>query len=167
MQNKRSQVEDSFGLIIGVVFLVLLVAGTSFASIHSKKTARESVSSEIVITNSGQHLLNFLRNPVVFKGYNTNVAGAIDMYYNGDDKQIINLIESEAYSYFSESSIETDYSSWSIELSYAGKETIIESERSRTQMVLRKQLSIIKLPSASNENIDPKLFLITTGFVAK
>ena len=169
MLNKKSQVEDWLPLILIIIVLLFVLLYISYAQFGSERTAQEIIGKKIVVKDSQDILLNYLKSPINLEKFpDANIADALSYYSIREDVDLLLRLQAATNSYFSKSSLETDYSSYSLEISYAGKELVIESEKSRTNMVAREFLSATAIPTPYKDDlIQLKLFLVTTRFVSK
>ena len=169
MLNKKSQVEDWLPLLLIIVVLFFFVSCVAIGNFNRHRTTDEAITSQFIVKDSSQQLLNYLKSPVKLDNMNNdNVADALNYYYLNKNDALLKQIKSATDDFFSKSSIETDYSSYSLEIKYPDNEIFVESERSRTQQVLRKELATTVIPiSHTDKFIHVKLFMATTKFVAK
>lgn len=167
MSNKKSAAEDLFSLTIMVVVVLLMIFYFSTPLFGQQSSYKNIVAAQVVVKDSSQQLINYLKTHVSGNLPNTNVADIISYYYFDRSDGLLNQLKAATEEFFSKSSLEKDYSSWSLELIYPGKELAIESERSRTQQVLRKELSRILLPiHYTGQFVEIRLFIVTTKFVS-
>ena len=169
MSNKKSQVEDWLPLILIIVVLLFVLLYISFSEFGSEKTAQELIAKKIQIRDAHDILSNYLKSPLgLEKISDANIADGIGYYSIREDAELLSKLQIATDEFFSKSSLSTDYSSYSLEITYAGKELVLESEESRTQMVTREELSRTAIPTAYNGDlIIIKLFIVTTRFASK
>ena len=163
MSNKKSQVEDWLPLLGIIVVLLLVLAYISYFNIKTGNDSRERIASQIIVKDSGQLLLNYLGSP--FDEYETNIAGGMGIYYIYNNPEILSQLNIVAENFFSSSSLETDYSTWSLEINHNDDNIIIESQRAKTQHILRKEIARTIIPAHYGGLIEVKLFIVTTRFV--
>lgn len=163
MPNKKSQVEDWLPLILIIVVLTFLLFYISFSEFESEKTAQELVLKKIQIRDTHDILSNYLKSPLSLEKIpDANIADGIGYYSVKDDAELLNKIQIATDDFFSKSSLGTDYSSYSLEITYAGKELVLESKKSRKQLSTKEELSKISIPTPYKDDlINLRLFLIT------
>ena len=175
MLNKKSQVEDWLPLLLLTVIAVFAIFFyISYSNFGRNLAVKEKADSDVTIKESNQILLNYLKSPIIIdKISDANIADAISYYSITGDAGLLNKIKTATDGFFSKSRIETDYSSWSLEIKYRGKELIIESEKSKilsisnvqseTQLVQKKELTQTIIPTHYNDQfIEIRLFILTT-----
>ena len=169
MSNKKSFVQDWLLVPLVIILLLGLFLYVSLGNFNRQKTGQENAASQVIVKDSNQLLLNYLKSPVDSdKSHDADVADLINYYYINKNDGIFNQLRLVTEEFFTKSSIETDYSSYSIEITFPDKEFVIESEKSRTQQVLRKELARTIMPTSYNNRfIEIKLFIVTTKFVSK
>jgi|SRR3989338_2790729 len=166
MQNKKSQIEDWLSFLVTLFFIIFVVFFLPQQSIAGTRAAREEINLQVISKDSGQILLNYLSTTL---DNNVNVAEAIGAYFLTNDENLLNGIKNAAHKSFSKSYLETDSSSWSLEISYPGKKPlIIEPEKARTDYIIRKEVSAEAIPTGlPDKQIMLKLFLVQTKYVPK
>lgn len=169
MPNKKAQVEDWLPLLLIIVVLLFFVSCTAIGNFNRHRIVDQAVTSQFIIKDSSQQLLNYLKSPIKLDNMNdANVADALNYYYLKKNDALLKQIKVATDDFFSKSSIETDYSSYSIEIKYPDDEILVESERSRMQQVLRKELVATIIPISNTDKIiQIKLFIVTTKFATK
>ena len=167
MLNKKSQVEDWLPLLLTMIFFVFLILFFSFLDINKDKTTQKAVEFEIITKDSNKLLINYLRSPLAFDNVkNSNMADAINYYFITKDKNLLEQIETETNEFFS-STLETDFSSWLLEIRYEGEELKIESEKVKEKGILsRKSIAEIIMPANKDKFVEIKLFFIGHEFIA-
>lgn len=166
MLNKRSQLEDLLPLLLLIVILVfLLMFGFITEQTRAKRTAAD-VNFQSLSKDSTQLLINFLKSPL---NDNSNIADAINNYFLTEDEILKEQISKQALEFFSVNYLETDYSTWSLEIKNPEKEElIIGTERSKRDIISRKVISKIMIPTYDpNELIGLRLFFIQKKFISK
>lgn len=163
MSNKKSQVEDWLPLLGIIVVLLLVLAYISYFNIKTGNDSREKINSQIIVKDSGQLLINYLNSP--FEESETNIAEGTSIYYFDKNPEILSQLNIATENFFSSSSLETDYSTWSLEINYNDDILIIESQRAKTQHILRKEIARTIIPTHHGSLIEIKLFIVTTRFV--
>lgn len=163
MLNKKSQVEDYLPLLGIIVVLFMVVAYISYFNIKTGNDSRERVASQVIVKDSGQLLINYLGSH--FGKYENNIAEGIGIYYIDNNQEILSQLKIATENFFSSSSLETDYSTWSLEISHNDNPLIIESQSAKTQQILRKEIARTVVPMHSGSLIEVKLFIVTTKFV--
>lgn len=169
MPNKKAVIEDWLPLLLIIVVLLFFVSCTAIGNFNRHRIIDQAVTSQFIIKDSSQQLLNYLKSPIKLDNMNdANVADALNYYYLKKNDALLKQIKVATDDFFSKSSIETDYSSYSIEIKYPDDEILIESERSRMQQVLRKELVATIIPISNTDKIiQIKLFIVTTKFATK
>lgn len=168
--SKKSQIEDWLPLLTMIIFLVLLLLFISLSNINKNKKINERIELSILSKDSNQLLLNYLKSQSFVRNQqNENIADELNYYFMTGDENLLGQINTITNDIFSRSHLETDYSSWSLEIKHPDKkELIIESEKSRESHILRKEVSKILIPTYYNDkSIEIKLFFVQTKFVAK
>lgn len=165
MRNKKSQVEDYLPLLAIIVVLLVVMSLISYFNIKEQKDSRARVSSQIIVKDSGQLLANYLSSPFG-NSPETNVAEGISIYYLEKNPEVLNQLNTITDNFFSGSSFETDYSTWSLELNHNEDELIIESQRAKTSQILRKEIATTFVPMHNGDLIEARLFIVTTRFVS-
>ena len=163
MSNKKSQVEDYLPLLGMIVILFMVMAYISYFNIKTGKDLRERVASEVIVKDSGQLLINYLSSPL--DKYDANIAEGISIYHIDKNPDILSQLNIATENFFSRSSFETDYSTWSLEISHNDNLLIMESQRAKTQHILRKEIARTVIPVQGGSLIEVKLFIVTTKFV--
>ena len=132
MLNKKSQAEDLFPLIIAIGIALFLFFYLSVGYYSQNDIIRNVIASQVIIRDSDQQLLNYLKIPVKFdKLSDADIADLIVYYYFNKNNDALNQLKFTSDEFFSKSPLETDYSSWFVEIIYSDKELTIESEKSR------------------------------------
>lgn len=169
MLNKKSITHDLLALLSLILVLVFVFLYIILAEFGSATKTQQIIGKKIIVRDAHDILLYYLKSPLTISGFSeSNIADGISYYSIKEDADLLNKIKIMTDDYFSKSALETDYSSYSLEISYAGKELIIESEKSRTQLVARELLSATAIPIPhKGDLIIIKLFLVTTRFVSK
>ena len=168
MSNKKTAViQHWLPMILMILVLIFVMLYISLGKFGNENTIQQYVAEKIQIRDAHDILLNYLKSPLNLNGFpQANIADGISIYSIKENPELLGKIQSESEAFFSKSSLETDYSSYSLDIQYSGKEMVIESEKSRTQMVTRKLLSVTAIPTAYKDDlIQLKLFLVTTRFV--
>ncbi len=166
MSNKKAQVEDWLPLILTIIVLVIIILFLSFMSLNKNKVAREQIKEQIIVKDAAQLLLNYLKNEVKLEDSSTTAADEITKYFLVENENMLNQIKRITNEFFSNSNIETSYSTWSLEIRHKDKEIIIDSERARREQILRKEISRTIIPAYNTELIELRLFIVTTRFVS-
>ena len=167
---RKAQVEDWLPLLLIIFILIFIFVFISIRDINRYNDVKEKVEFQILSKDSTQLLINYLDIKSALSETKTgNIADDIIKFFATGDKSIIDKIKPKTDEYFSKSYLETDFSSWSMEINHPGKkEIIIESEESRTRHILRTEISKILIPVPSSNNlVEIKLFFVTTKFTAK
>lgn len=181
MQNKKAQVEDWLPLMLIIVVLFFFVSCTAIGNLSRHKTIDSAVTSRLIVKDSSQQLLNYLKSPVKLDNMNdVNVADALNYYYLNKNDKLLSQIKAATDEFFSKSSIETDYASYSIEIAYPNKDIVIEPEKLRKQKLIinqmKKENDLSKIKISERKEMDAaiipifntdkiiqiKLFMITT-----
>lgn len=170
MQNKKSQLEDLLPLllliVLGIFSILIFISCTAVREDRMK----EEVEFQSLSKDSTQLLINFLKSPFALNDYeNSNIADAINHYFLTKDKILSEQINTKANEFFSKSDLETDYSSWSLDIKYPKKKMItIEPEKSRKKMIQRKVISEVIIPTYGFDKfVEIRLFFVQTKFTAK
>ena len=169
MSNKKASViADWLPLMLIIVVLLCVLLFASLGEFGKEKTVQQYVAEKIQIRDAHDILSNYLKSPLDLNGFpQANIADGIASYSIKEDAQMLQKIQASTDEFFSKSSLETDYSLYSLEISYAGKEFVVESEKSRTQMSTRKLLSETAIPMPYNNGvIQIKLFIVTITFAS-
>ena len=164
MSNKKSQVEDYLPFLGMIVILFMVLAYISYFNIEAGKDSKERIASEIVVKDSGQLLINYLGSPL--GKHDSNIAEGMGLYYIDKNPEILSQLNTATENFFSSSSIETDYSTWSLEITQDNDDLVIESQRAKTQHILRKEIARTIIPTHGGSLIEVKLFIVTTRFVS-
>ncbi len=167
MLNKKSQVEDWLPLLLTMGFFIFLILIFSFLDINKDETTQKTVEFEIITKDSNKLLISYLRSPFTFNNIeNSNIADAINYYFITEDKDLLKQIEAETDEFFS-SALETDVSSWLLEIKYQRKDIKIESERVKEEGILSKtSIAEIIMPANKDKFVEIKLFFIGHEFIA-
>jgi len=168
--SRKSQGEDLLLFFLAIIIIVSIALYFSFKGISQTSSIKERLDYTILVQDSSQSLVSYLRNPFTYKNLiNINMADALSFYFITNDEDLLKQVKIITTDFFSKSDLETDYSSWSMEIEYPGKKTlIIESEKSRTQYILRKEFSTINLPTNYYDKfIEIKLFFVQTRYVVE
>ncbi|MBI2557957.1 hypothetical protein HYW20_01435 [Candidatus Woesearchaeota archaeon] len=162
MQNKKSQVEDWLPLLGIIIFMVILLVFYPSHSIAGTKAANNKIDFDVMSKDSDQLLLNYLK----IKLDDKNIADAIVTYQLTKDSALLNQMKSNADNFFSKSDLNTESSTWSLEMKpFDENMIIVEPERARTDYILRKELSRTLIPAYYfNKPIEIKLFLVQTKY---
>ena len=163
MQNRKSQVEDWLPLLGIIIFLVVIALFYPLHSIAGTKAMNEKINFDVMSKDSAQLLLNYLK---IKLGENENVADGIVLYSSTKDSNLLNQIKLKAEDFFSKSDLNTESSSWSLEIKqYNTNPIIVEPEIARTDYILRKEFSKVTIPTySSNKPIEIKLYLVQTKY---
>ena len=161
MRDKKSQVEDWVPLMFIIVFLVVLFFFVAFTNKSSSATLAEFSGNQIIAKDASQIVLDYLR----YSPENKNAASILSEYFLTKDPQKLHDLKRLTNEFFSKSSLETDYSTWSLEFHYGEETIIIETDRANEQ-VLRKEISRTYIPSYGKDAIELRLFIVTTRFVS-
>ena len=166
MQNKKSQIEDWLSFLVILFLIIFVVFFLPQQSTAGTRAAREEINLQVISSDSGQVLLNYLRTNL---DNNVNVAEAIGIYFDTNDENLLKKIKDTAHEPFSKSYLETDSSSWSLEINYPGKkQLVIEPEKARTDYIIRKEVSVENIPAGfPGRQIELKLFLVQIKYVPK
>lgn len=166
MQNKKSQIEDLLSFLAAIALIVFIVFFFPSKGIAETKAIQEKVNLQMISKDSEQVLISYLQTPL---DQEVNVAEAISTYFINNDENLLNQIKTLADGSFSKSYLETDSSSWSLEIKYSGRGSlIIEPEKARTNYILRKEVSVVFIPTQfSDKQIELKLFLVQIKYVPK
>ncbi|MBI2102137.1 hypothetical protein HYT53_06010 [Candidatus Woesearchaeota archaeon] len=166
MQNKKSQIEDLLSFLAAIVIIVFVVFFFPSRSIAGTKAVQEKINLQMISKDSEQLLISYLRTPL---NNDVDVAEAVNTYFVSNDENLLNQIKTLAHEFFSKSYLETDSSSWSLEIRYPGKSSlIIEPEKARTNYILRKEISVVTIPTQFfDKQIELKMFLVQTKYVPK
>lgn len=169
MLNKKSQVEDWLSFIFAVLIIVFVVFFFPSKSIARTKIIKEKIDFATLTQYSDELLTSYFRHPFTYKNLQgTNIVDAINNYFVTNDDDLLKQIKDVTNEFFSRSDLATDYLSWSLEIYYPEKPLIIlESEESRTQYIIRKEISKIIIPTYyNNKFMEIKLFFVQTRYVA-
>lgn len=159
MQNKKSQVEDLLEFMFIVIVLVIFVLLFSFKGISYARTTSEQVKITTMAQESDDLLIQYFRAPVDSTS-ETNMADLLDKYFITNDEALLNRIHSITNDFFSKSLLDTDSTSWSLEINYPEKKPLlIESEKSKVKFILRKEISKMIIPSFQSSRVEVKLFI--------
>lgn len=170
MSNKKSQLEDLLPLLLLIVLGIFSVIIFSCTNQVNENKLRAEVEFQSLSKDSTQLLINFLKSPFALNDYeNSNIAEAINIYLLTKDKNLLKQINVTADEFFSKGDLETDYSSWSLDIKYPEKNRItIEPEKSRKKMIQRKVISEVIIPTSGFDKfIEIRLFFVQTKFTAK
>lgn len=166
MSNKKSQIEDWLPLFGIIVVLLMVLAYISYFNLKSGRDQRERINSQIIVKDSGQLLLNYLNGPLGSKYPGVNIAEGMSMYYADKDNEILIQLNVVSEIFFSKSSLETDYSTWSIEINHKDDRIVIEPQKAKTQQILRKEVARTAIPTHYGNLIEVNLFIVTTRFAS-
>ena len=129
---RKSQAEDLFPLLIAIGIALFLFFYLSVGYYSQNDIIKEVVSSQVIIRDSDQQLINYLKTPVKSDKFpDSDIADLIISYYFNKNDDTLNQLKLSSDEFLSKSSLETDYSSWSVNIIYSDKELKIESEKSR------------------------------------
>ena len=158
MRNKKSQTEDLLQFVFIVIVMLFIVTIFSFKGISKKILTKEAIDFETLVQDSSGLLANYFRIP--FSGIkDANIADAINIYFLTNDENILKQIYGLTNEFFSRSVIETESSSWSLEIVYPGRKSItIESQKSKSEYPIRIEISNIVIPAYNNQPIKVRLF---------
>ena len=166
--SRKSQVEDWLPLMAIIIFLVFIFLILSLLNLNRTTTINEILKMDTIIRDSGQYLINYPNSQISLNNKNITVAEAISYYAATNDENSLILLKFWADEIFSHSSLETDSSSWSLEIvTPATKQVITESEKARTRYIARNEISSAILPMPDKENAEVRLFFVQTKFVEK
>ena len=168
MSNKKSQMQDFIPLVLLIIIGFFVILFFSQCTKIKTTTAAKNAELEFISKDSEKLLINFLNTQISLETQDNSIAEAINLYFTTQDENLLEHINTRANEFFSKSELENDYSSWSLEIQYPGKKTIIiEPEKSRKNMIQRKLVSKTMIPTNSPESAEIRLFFVQTKFVAK
>ena len=158
MRNKKSQAEDLLQFVFVVLVLVVIVLIFSFKDMNRKKLTKEQLDFQTLSQDASELLAKYLR--LQFNEVDdTNLADAIGLYFSTKDDNLLKKIYALTNEFFSRSVLETDLSSWSIEINYPGKSpVVIESQKSMSEYPIRVEISNIEIPAYNSQLIKIRLF---------
>lgn len=167
MLNKKSQVEDWLSLVFIIAAIVIVVFVLSLINISKKNSSNEYASVLVMEKDANQLLHNYLSSsPGAVDSNNRNTADVINTYFTNEDPKYLSELNQITNDFLSNSEIETDYSTWSLEMKFNDKEITLDSERARKSRVLRREIARTIIPSYLNSGpIEIRLFEVTTKFV--
>tara|TARA_Y100000310_G_scaffold67689_1_gene63047 strand:- start:3046 stop:3576 length:531 start_codon:yes stop_codon:yes gene_type:complete len=175
MKGKKAQVEDWLPTILLIVVLVFLFFFFSISSANSAEKSKEQIEFQTSSIDSKQLLLIYLKTPFELDAIqNANIADAIAYYFTNLDEELLKQIKTETNEFFSKSQLESDRSSWSLDLTNPKKikKITIDSEKTKKQIsegrLDRKskiKLSETLVPSPiKDEFIQIQLFSVKTVY---
>ena len=149
MLNKKSQVEDLLAFLFIVIVMVFGVIFFPSKSIAETRLVHEKINTQTTSQDSKELLINYVRSPLTSKDFqNMNMEDAINIYFITNDGNLLKQISEVAKEFFSKSGLDTESSSWSLEIEYLDKKPItIESEKSTMQYNTRREISGIIIPT--------------------
>lgn len=166
MPDKKSQVEDLLSLLLLIIFIVFLALFLSFKGVGTAQSIKENADTKILGLNSDQLLINYLSLQFDSEDSQNNVADALNKYFTTNSENLLKQIKAKTNEFFSRSVLQTDSSSWSLEILHSEKNPIIiESRDSETKHQSRRQVSEIIIPSHNTiKPIKIKLFYVQTKY---
>ena len=166
MLSKKSQVEDMLPLMFIITAIVIFVLIFSLINISKKNSSNEYAGVLVMEKDANQLLHNYLSSTDTADSGNQNMADAINTYFMNEDQKTLLHLNQITNDFLSNSEIETDYATWSLEIKFNGKEITLDSERAKKSQVLRREIARTIIPPYSNSGpIEIRLFEVTTKFV--
>jgi|SRR3989344_2736772 len=158
MRNKKSQVEDLLEFMFIMVVVVIVVLLFSLRGVSYAKTTNEQVKIATLAEDSDKLFITYFRIPIDNK--NEIIADLLNKYFITSDENTLKQLNSFTDNFFSKTILETDTTSWSLEIKPSGKNSLlIQSEKSKTRFFLRKEISKMILPSFQSSTVEVKLFI--------
>jgi len=115
MNNKKGQVEDWLPMILIIVVFIFIFLFLLFPD-KSQQEKKELAKFESLDIEAEKILINFLRHDYKYKNVDISVGGAIQLYVNMQDANILEDISSIAEDFFSKTKLKTDSITWSLEI---------------------------------------------------
>ena len=171
MLNTKSQLEDFLPLLLLIFGLVFLFFFISCTIDIGKIKSKESIGLHSLSKDSTNLLLNFVRSHFPLENNeNSNIAEAINVYFITEDEDesedLLESLEEKANDFFSNSDLETDYTSFVLEIKYPGKKAVIfgPGEKNYVLTTYTKTLiSEMRIPAHDPDKfIELRSFLVRT-----
>jgi len=175
MFNKKSQIEDWIPIILIVIIIIFIVIIIPVTNLTSNERAINRLQFQPFGIDSDQLLVNYLRIPIELENFpNADMADAINYYFSNLDEDLLDKIKTETIKFISKSSLESDTSSWIIDIKNLkkrrtitiGSEKVSDIKRRGYDQALyiriRQEVSKTILPSpVKDELIQIQLFKVT------
>lgn len=162
--SKKSAIDTLLEILIVVIFLIFLYL---FIAIQSN-SEKEDINYQLLKKDSTQLLINYLGTRLNFNNEELKMSSAILNYFEFQDEALFQKIAEKTADFFSGSHLQTDYSSWELELSSGGKRKVIESEQTKSFQQSKKLASRIVIPLNDRKSfVEAKLFFVQTKFKEK
>jgi len=166
MKNKKSQVEDWLPMLLLIALLIVVFFITLIPNIQKEKEKKKITEFQSLDIDSDQYLVDFLRTELE---ENLNVADTIIVYLK-DEEELMERVGKKAEKFFLRTGLETDTSSWSLEIKYRNKIITIDSEKvkstadKRVYYDIRRKVSSTIIPHLDLSTIEIKLFFVSTNY---
>jgi len=178
MLNKKSQVEDWIPTLISLLILVSIALFFPIFKASANERINEQIKFQSLSIDADQILVNYLGTPIKLENFpDADITDAIAYYFATLDENILKQIESKTDEFYSKSKLETDFSSWSLDIKNPEKKktVTIESEKAKKRKrelsdnrlydVTRREVSKITLPyPIKDESIEIQLFNVIGAY---
>ena len=152
MQNKKSQVEDMLAYLLVVLVLFSGFLYYFVSNLNKEEKLQQQVKKSILNRDSSDLVLNYLRSPLdSIDG--VNIADSLNNYFVNYDSSVLEQIKIKANKFFSKSDLETEYSTWSLVVTYNFKELVIESDKPKEGFIERREISKVDIPTGYTDKV--------------